>query len=105
MEEKEQMIIKHLYWTYLTHIRPSINGGFQPDTNNHVILSKLFQHEEDNFSKLRVKNRSQQICSEQMVSQLSSVMIGVIAISIPPEDNADISRDDHLALALQQIEE
>ena len=29
----------------------------------------------------------------------------MIAISIPPEDNMNISRDSQLALALQQIEE
>ena len=40
-----------------------------------------------------------------MVYQLSSEMIGVIAISIPPEYNTDISRDTHLALALQRLEE
>ena len=40
-----------------------------------------------------------------MVDQLSSGMICVISISIPPEDNTDISRDTHLALALQRLEE
>ena len=40
-----------------------------------------------------------------MVDQLSSGMIGVISITSPPEDNAGISRDDQLALALQQLEE
>ena len=40
-----------------------------------------------------------------MVDQLSSGMVGVISISIPPEDNADISIDSQLALALQQLEE
>ena len=51
------------------------------------------------------KNRSQQIRSEQMVDQVSSVIIGTIDISIPPEDNAAISRDSQLAFVLNQLEE
>ena len=54
-----------------THIRPSINKGFRPATDNDTILAVLLQHEEDNFSKLTVENRSQQIRFEQMVDQLS----------------------------------
>ena len=54
-----------------THIRPSINEGFRPATNNDAILVALLQHEEDNFLKLTVENRSQQIRSEQMADQLS----------------------------------
>ena len=52
------------------HIRPSANKGFRPATDNDAILAALLQHEEDNFSKLTVKNRSQQICSGKMVDQL-----------------------------------
>ena len=40
-----------------------------------------------------------------MVYQISSEMIGVIAISIPSEDNAAISRDAQLAFVLQRLEE
>ena len=40
-----------------------------------------------------------------MVHQLSLVMIGPTAISIPLEDNSAISRDTQLALALQRLEE
>ena len=40
-----------------------------------------------------------------MVDQLSSVMIGAIAISIPPEYNVDISIYAQLALALHRLEE
>ena len=40
-----------------------------------------------------------------MVEQLSSGMIRIIAISNPPEDKTDISREDQLALALQRLEE
>ena len=40
-----------------------------------------------------------------MADQLSSGMIGVIAISNPPEDNTDISRYAQLALVLQELEE
>ena len=40
-----------------------------------------------------------------MIDQISSGIIGVITISIPPEDNTAISRDAQLALALQQLEE
>ena len=54
-----------------THIRQNINEVFWPSTNNDAILAALLQHEEKNFSKLTVKNRSQQIRSEQMVDQLS----------------------------------
>ena len=40
-----------------------------------------------------------------MVDQLSSGMIGVIAISSRPEDSLAISRYAQLALALNQLEE
>ena len=40
-----------------------------------------------------------------MVDQLSSEMIGAIAISSPPEDNATIFKDAHIALVLQRLEE
>ena len=40
-----------------------------------------------------------------MVYQLSSEIIGMIAISIPPEYNANIPRDAQLAFVLQQLEE
>ena len=40
-----------------------------------------------------------------MIDQLSSGIIGAIAISIPPEGNVDISRDAQLALSLQKLEE
>ena len=63
------------------------------------------QHEEENVSKLTVKNRTQQIRPEKMVDQISSGIIGMIDIYIPPEENADISGDDQLALLLQRIEE
>ena len=53
------------------HVRPYINKGFRPATDNDTILAALLQQEEDNFLKLIVKNRSQQVCSEQMVDQLS----------------------------------
>ena len=42
-----------------THIRPYINGGFRPVTDNDAILSVLLQHKEDKFSKLTVENRPQ----------------------------------------------
>ena len=32
-------------------------------------------------------------------------MIGAIAISIPPEDNATVSRDDQLDFVLKRLEE
>ena len=89
----------------MTNISPSINEGFQTDTDNDAILAALLQNEEDSFSKMTVKNISQQNCSKQMIYQLSSEMIGTIAISSPPEDNAAISRDDQIALALQRLEE
>ena len=41
------------------HIRQSINRGFWPAADNDAILTALFQHEEDNFSKLAVGNRYQ----------------------------------------------
>ena len=41
-----------------THIRPFINWGFWPATDNDAILDALLQHEEDNFSKLMIENRS-----------------------------------------------
>ena len=40
-----------------------------------------------------------------MIDQLSSGIIGAIAISIPPEGNVDISIDSQLALSLQKLEE
>ena len=49
---------------------------FWPATDNNERLALLFQHKEDNFLKLTIKNRSQQIRSEKMVNQLSSGMIG-----------------------------
>ena len=52
-------------------MRPSINEGFRPATDNDAILAALLQHEEDNFSKPTVENRSQKIRSDQMVYQLS----------------------------------
>ena len=54
-----------------THIRASINEGFWTANNNDAILATLLQHKEDTFSKLTIKNKSQQIRSEQMVYQLS----------------------------------
>ena len=65
----------------------------------------LQHHKEENVLELMAKNRSQQIRSEQMVDQVSSVIIGTIDISIPPEDNAAISRDSQLAFVLNQLEE
>ena len=50
-----------------THIRPSINKGFWPATNNDAIIAAFLQHKEDNFSKLTVKNRSQKIRSRKIV--------------------------------------
>ena len=47
-----------------------------PATNNGAILSVLLQHKEEIFLKLTVKNRSQQICLEKMIDQISSWMIG-----------------------------
>ena len=55
--------------------------------------------------KMTVKNRSQHIRSEKMVDQLSSEIIGAIAIYIPTEDNMNISRDSQLAFVLHQLEE
>ena len=55
--------------------------------------------------KLTVKNRSQQIRSKQMVDQLSSGMIGGDCHIYPTEDYAAISRDAHIALEIQQLEE
>ena len=49
------------------HISPSINKGFWPATDNDAIPASLLQHEEDFFSKLTVKNISQQIRYEEMV--------------------------------------
>ena len=46
-----------------------------PNTDNDAILAVFLHHEENNFSKLTVKNRSQQIRYKQMVDQLSSGMI------------------------------
>ena len=43
----------------ISHIRPSINRGFQSATDNDVILTTLLQHGEEKYSKLTVKNRSQ----------------------------------------------
>ena len=40
-----------------------------------------------------------------MLVKISSGMIGTINIFKPSEDNADISKDAHLALVLQQLEE
>ena len=68
-------------------------------------LAPLLQHKEDRFSKMTIKNISQQIRSEKMVDQLSSEIRGATAVSIPPEDNVDISRDAQLAFVLQQLEE
>ena len=51
------------------------------------------------------KKWSQQIRSEKMVDHISSYIIGAIAISIPPEDNATISRDNQFVFLLQQLEE
>ena len=68
-----------------THIRPSTNKGFWPATNNDAILTALLQHEEYNFSKLTVENRSQKIRSKKWYT------------SSP--------RDDQLALALHRLEE
>ena len=47
-----------------THIRPSINKMFRPDTNKDAIIAALLEHKEDNFSKLMVENRPQQINSK-----------------------------------------
>ena len=47
-----------------------------PATNNNAIIDTLLQHKEDNFLKMTVDNRSQQIRSEQMVDQISSGMLG-----------------------------
>ena len=54
-----------------THIRPSINEGFQPATNNHAIRAALLQHKEDNFLKMTVENISQQTRYEQFLDHLS----------------------------------
>ena len=43
------------------------------------------------------------IHSEKKVDQLSSEMIGTISTSIPPEDNATISRDAQLNFVLQKL--
>ena len=37
----------------------NLDAGFPPATNNDAILAALLQHNEDNFSKLTVDNRSQ----------------------------------------------
>ena len=76
-----------------------------PANDNDTILAILLQHEEDTFSKLIAENISQQISYELMVDQLSSGIIGMIVISIPPEDNTSIFRYDTFALALQRLEE
>ena len=47
-----------------------------PVTNNDSILVLLLQHEDDNFLKLTVENRLQEIRSKKMVEQLSSGMEG-----------------------------
>ena len=47
------------------HIRPSINKGFRPATDNDAILAALLQHKEDNFSKLTIENNLEE--KEQMI--------------------------------------
>ena len=89
----------------MTNISLSINKGFQPTTDDDAILATLLQHEEDNFSKLTVKLLSQTMHSEQRVDQFSLLMIGKIAISDPPEDNTDNSRDNQISMTLQRFEE
>ena len=46
---------------------PYINKGFQPATNSDAILAALLQHEEDNFSKLTVKNNLEE--KEYMITR------------------------------------
>ena len=65
-------------------MRPSINEGFRPATDNDAILAALLQHEEDNFSKPTVENRCQK--------------------SVPIKWYISSPRDAQLALALQQLE-
>ena len=89
----------------MTRISPSINKLFWTAANNNAILTALLQHEEDKFLKLTVKIYIATNPFWKKVDQISSEMIGTIAISSPLEDNADISRDAQLALALQKLEE
>ena len=53
------------------HIRTSINKGFLSVTNTNAIFAALLHHNEDNFSKMTVGNKSQQIRSEKMIDQIS----------------------------------
>ena len=39
---------------------------FSPATYNNAIIAALLQHEEDNFSKLTVENRSKIDCKESV---------------------------------------
>ena len=55
--------------------------------------------------QLTAENRSQQICSKQMVDHISSEKIGTIAISSPQEYNTTISRDAQISFVLQQFED
>ena len=54
-----------------THIRPSINEGFRPATDNDAILAALLQHKEDNFSKLTVEKYIAKNPFKKIVDQLS----------------------------------
>ena len=40
-----------------------------PATNNDVILATLLQHEEDNFTKLMVKNRPKIDCNKYVLNK------------------------------------
>ena len=49
-----------------THLRPPINKGFLPATDNDAIFAALSKHKQDNFSTLTAENRLQQIHSEKL---------------------------------------
>ena len=55
--------------------------------------------------QLTAENILQQIRSKTMVDQLSLEIIGTIAISIPQEDNTNISIDAQISFLLQQLED
>ena len=88
-----------------TRIRPSINEGFLPATKNYAILAALLQHEEDNFLKRTVKNRSQQIRSETMVDQISQRCSARHEVHNLEDKEHIIMRYGDLSTFMQQPEE
>ena len=79
--------------------RANINKGFQPATNNDAILATFLQHEQDNFSKMTDKNRSQQIRSKQIVDQLSQRLSDRLGAAVTRRgqgaESGGEGKDDH----------